>query len=207
MFTTRSGELNPHGKRRVRFKLNIYEAAGCGRICKLRGIFLEHLAVLLKHQERLLQKAPLWFLSLESLWSGRTGGFKQGVCVWKQISHSLSAQLSANHSPLVRSRSSPYLLLCAAYLTAISLSKVQLWPCFTSHLNNLHSIESLNSTLTLWLLSGERQKLLQSSKNFEYSLLRFYSQMKMNTMRHRQRQFRGMLGERQMNEKCRPTLT
>lgn len=65
-------------------------------------------AVPLKRQEILLQKAPLWFSSLESLWRRRTGGFKQGVCAETRISHSLSAERWCKPLP------SPYLRRSAA---------------------------------------------------------------------------------------------
>lgn len=110
-----------------------------------RDFFLR-LAVPLKHQEILLQKAPLRFLSLESLWRQRTGGLKQGVCVWKHRS-AIHFQLSWVQTARLWWDCSLHLISCAmlqihptAYLTAITLSAVQIWPiCFSSHLNTLHS--------------------------------------------------------------------
>lgn len=87
------------------FKLNIYEAAGLRVKRDFRG--------------------PSWNTSITSKGSFVVLEFGKplkgenqvvlngGASAWKPISHSLSAQC-CNHSPLVRRRSSPYLLLCAA---------------------------------------------------------------------------------------------
>lgn len=91
-----------------------------------------------KHQEISLQKAPLCFLSLESLWKPRTGGFKQGVCLWKhrsaihfQLSWVQSTHLWWVGSPHLISSSMLQQILPAVPLAAITLSTLQIWPvCF-----------------------------------------------------------------------------
>ena len=91
-----------------------------------------------KHQEILLQKAPLCFLSLESLWKPRTGGFKQGVCLWKHRSaiHFQLSWVQTTHlwwvgSPHLTSSSMLQQILPAVPLAAFTLSTLRIWPvCF-----------------------------------------------------------------------------
>lgn len=144
---TSSEMCNPQGKERglVLIK-HLWSSRLRVNLQVKRDFFLRRLAVPLKHQEILLQKAPLRFLSLESFWRQRTGGLKQGVCVWKHRS-AIHFQLSWVQTACLWWECSLHLISCAmrqtpptAYLTEITLSTVQIWPvCFSSHLNMLHS--------------------------------------------------------------------